>query len=360
MIEDCLELTTYFGERDRVGDRFLADALIDIYARHELRISLMLRGVEGFGLKHHLHTDRLLTLSEDLPLVAIAVDTRQRVEAALADVETLRFDGLVTLERARMVTAEVGAAGGTNATAGSALDLPAEPGEAKLTVYLGRQARVGARPAYEAVVALLRARGVAGASVLLGVDGTVHGTRHRARFFARNGDVPLMVIAVGDHQPIGAAIDELHETLPASLMTLERAQVCKRDGELLAQPSELPPTDHSGLAILQKLTVYAGEQSRHAGEPQHLQLIRALRAAGAAGATSLRGMWGYHGDHEPHGDSFWQLRRRVPLITTLVDTPARIRDWFAIVDELTDQTGLVTSELVPAFRATFPQLERAA
>ena len=69
MSEDGLKLTTYFGERDRAGGGFLADALIDIYARHELRTSLVLRGVEGFGLKHQLRTDRLLTLSEDLPLV---------------------------------------------------------------------------------------------------------------------------------------------------------------------------------------------------------------------------------------------------------------------------------------------------
>ena len=38
----------------------------------------------------------------------------------------------------------------------------------------------------------------------------------------------------------------------------------------------------------------------------------------------------------------------------IVDTPDRIREWFAIVDELTDETGLVTSEMVPAYRASGP------
>ena len=72
----------------------------------------------------------------------------------------------------------------------------------------------------------------------------------------------------------------------------------------------------------------------------------------------LRGVWGYHGDHEPHGDSLWQLRRRVPVVTVIVDTPERIRRWFAIVDELTAETGLVTSEQVPALRATGPDIAR--
>ncbi|MEA2424788.1 MAG: hypothetical protein QOH13_1198, partial [Thermoleophilaceae bacterium] len=58
MNDDCLKLTAYFGERDRVGGRFLADALIDVFARHELQASAVMRGAAGFGAKHHLHTDR--------------------------------------------------------------------------------------------------------------------------------------------------------------------------------------------------------------------------------------------------------------------------------------------------------------
>jgi PII-like signaling protein len=104
--------------------------------------------------------------------------------------------------------------------------------------------------------------------------------------------------------------------------------------------------------------VYTGEQSRDQGEPLHQRLVRELRRAGAAGATSLRGIWGYHGAHQPHGDSFWQLQRRVPILTVIVDTPSRTKEWFSIVDRLTSQTGLVTSEIVPAFRATGPAVER--
>jgi PII-like signaling protein len=346
--EDCLKLTTYFGERDRARGGFLADAFVDIYARHELQTSLVMRGVEGFGLKQHLHTDRLLTLSEDLPLVAVAVDTRPRIEAALRDVDELQFDGLVTLERARMLTDRV-----------DAIELPEALHEAtKLTVYVGRQERVGGTPAYEAVVALLHRSGVAGATVLLGVDGTAHGRRERARFFGRNPAVPLMIISVGDGQRIAALLPELAAMLPRPLLTLERIRVCKRDGVKLAEPRHLPETDPSGLGVWQKLMVYAGEQSRHRGQPLHTGLVRALREAGASGATSLRGIWGYHGNHEPHGDVFWQLRRRVPVTTVIVDTPERIRQWFAIVDELTDETGLVTSEMVPAFRATGPAVLR--
>ena len=307
-----------------------------------------MRGVEGFGLKQHLRTDRLLTLSEHLPLVAVAVDTRPRIEAALRDVEHLEFDGLVTLERARMLTGRV-----------DAVELPEDLHEAtKLTAYLGRKERVDGKPAYEAVVALLHRSGIAGATVLLGVDGTAHGARQRASFFGRNEAVPLMIISVGEGDRIAALLPELAAILSRPLLTLERIRVCKRDGVRLAEPRHLAETDPSGLQMWQKLMVYASEQSRHGRAPLYAELVRALRAAGAAGATSLRGTWGYHGDHTPHGDSFWQLRRRVPVVTVVVDTPANIKRWYAIVDELTTETGLVTSEIVPAYRASAPGLTR--
>jgi PII-like signaling protein len=336
---EALKLTTYFGERDRAGDAFLADALVALYARHQLRASLVMRGVEGFGVKHHLHTDRLLTLSEDLPMVSVAVDERARIEGALGEVVALSGDGLITLERAAAQPTDV-----DDAT--------------KLTVYVGRGERAGGRPAHLAIVDALHRHGVAGATVLLGVDGTMQGMRRRARFLGANAQVPSMIIAIGAGEPIAAALAELRTILSDPLFTVERVRVCKRDGQRLAEPRPIPGTDPSGLAVWQKLMIYCGEQSRHGDQPLYAELIRALRMAGAAGATALRGIWGYHGDHAPHGDTLWQLRRRVPIVTVVVDTPERIRRWFAIVDALTDETGLVTSEQVPALRATGPGVAR--
>ncbi len=149
MNEDCLKLTTYFGERHRSDDRFVADALLDLYGRKEVQISVMLRGAEGFGVKHHLRTDRLLTLSEDLPLVSVAVDTKPRVENLLEDVVSLKRHGLITLERARMLTSHI-----------RPVALPEELHEAtKLTIYVGRQERIHGSPAFVAVCEALHRRG---------------------------------------------------------------------------------------------------------------------------------------------------------------------------------------------------------
>jgi PII-like signaling protein len=316
--------------------------LLDCYGRHRLATSVLLRGAEGFGSQQRLQTQRLLTLSEDLPLASVAVDTRQRIERALGEVRALAAHGLVTLERARLLTGHI-----------DPVRLPEGLAEAtKLTIYLGRHQRApSSRPAFLEVVHLLHCHGVDGATVLLGVDGTAHGVRRRARFFGRNTAVPLMIISVGAGTAIAGALPELGTLLDRPLLTLERIRVLKRDGHRLAELDRLPDADPGGLGIWQKLMVYASEQAQHHGHPLYVQLARRLLQEGAAGATALRGIWGYHSDHPPHGDRLLTLSRRIPVLTVVVDTPTRIRRWFQIVDELTDQTGLVTCETVPAFRA---------
>ena len=341
MIADCLKLTTYFGERQRVEGRFLADAQLDLFEKHQVATSVLLRGVEGFGLKHHLRSDRLLTLSEDLPLVSVAVDARPRIDAVLAELRTFHQTGLVTLERARMLPDELGP-----------VALPEELHEAtKLTIYVGRQERVFRVPAFVAVCDLLHRRGVAGGTVLLGVDGTAHGTRRRARFFGTNSDVPLMIIAVGSGERVGRVLAELGALLPRPLVTVERVRVCKRDGELIERPHALPGTDAHGMAMWQKLMIFTSEGSLYDGQPVHRAIVQKLRRSGARGATAIRGIWGFAGDHPPHGDRLLQLGRRVPVLTVVVDRPERIVESFTVVDELTREHGVVTSEMVPALAA---------
>jgi PII-like signaling protein len=343
--EDSLKLTSYFGERQRTADNgFAADALLDLYGQRGIATSILLRGVEGFGARQRLRTDRSLTLSDDLPLTAVAVDTRSRIEGLLESTSGLLRSGLVTLERARLLTGDMD------------VDAPIETpdDETKLTVYLGRQERVYRVPAFVAVCDLLHRRGIAGATALLGVDGTAHGKRQRAAFFSRNAGTPMMVIAVGSGTRIAHVLPELGGLLRQPLLTLERVRICKRDGELLCPPptagESLPPVDPTGMPLARKLMVYTSEAALHDGQPVHRAIVRRLRAAGVSGATTQRGMWGFHGDHPPHGDRLLQLGRHVPALTIVIDTPERIQTAFDIIDDLTAEHGLVTCETVPAIR----------
>jgi PII-like signaling protein len=339
MDEDCLKLSVYLAERRRTRDGFVSEVLLGLYEQHSIASSIVLRGIGGFGTGRHLRTDESLTLSEDPPVVIVAVDTRKTIDAVLDPVLAIKQRGLVTLERARLLRDDIGP-----------LELSDDLHEAvKLTIYVGRKERVYGVPAYIAICDLMFRRQLAGASVFLGVDGIAHGNRQRAQFFGRNSDVPMMVIAVGSGELIGRVLPELGGLLRRPMITLERVRVCKRDGELLERPHALPEVDEHGLPLWQKLMIYTSESARYGGLPIHRALIQRLRRRKTPdGATVLRGIWGFHGDHQPHGDKLLSLSRHVPVVTVIIDTPANIAESFDVVDELTRDEGLVTSEMVPA------------
>ena len=342
MSEDCLKLISYFGERHRNGRDLVGDGLLSLYARSGIAASVLLRGTQGFGLRQHLRTDRSLTLSEDLPVLTIAVDTRTRIEAVLE--QTLAMaPGLMTLEHACLLDGD--SLPGRRPVGG-------QQGEAKLTVYLSRHDQAWQIPAYEAVCDLLYRRCLAGATALLGVDGTARGLRQRAGFLSRRDEVPMLVIAVGSWDEIVSVLPDVTGLLRHPLLTLEPVRVCKRDGLFLAVPDRSPGREEYGMSRWQKLTVYTSEAALHEGQPLHRVLTRRLLSAGISGVTTLRGVWGFRGEHAPHGGHALRLGRHVPAVTTVIDAPDRIAAAFAVIDELTGERGLVTSETIPAVRMT--------
>ncbi|CAM4278918.1 hypothetical protein MB901379_01410 [Mycobacterium basiliense] len=347
MNDQSLKLTAYFGERQLAlgSKRFLADAMLDLFGDRGVATSVMMRGTTGFGPSHQLRCDRSLSLSEDPPAVIAAVDVESKIRALVDDATAMTCQGLLTLERARLVTRH-------NASdALSTIDNGIEDA-AKLTVYTGRQARIGGVPAERAVCEIVRAHGFDGTTAFLGVDGTAYGERFRARFFGRNVNVPLMIIAVGSAPRVSAAAAELTTLLRNPLLTVERVRLCKRDGVLLGRPHRLPATDGQGRNLWQKLMVHTDEAAHFDGVPIHRVLVhRLMQSEAARGATALRGIWGFRGDRKPHGDKLFQIARGVPVTTIIVDTPEAIARSFDIVDELTTRHGLVTSEMVPAAMA---------
>ncbi|MUL63787.1 hypothetical protein BOO86_04865 [Mycobacterium sp. CBMA 234] len=338
---DYLKLTTYFGERQRHQGRFLAEQLLDLYGAENVATSVVLRGIAGFGPRHQLRTDQTLSQSEDLPVAIAAVDTAEKMTGLAERTVALTTRGLITLERAHLITAD--------AVGPRPSPSLRSPQPIKLSVYVGRQHRINGRPAHIAVCDLLHRSGFACASVFLGVDGTVRGRRERARFLNRNTDVPVMIIAVSDGDRAAAVLPELERLLPDPLVTVERAELCKLGGTLLARPGVLPAHDADGTPLWQKLMVYTTEDTLHGGEPVHREIVRRLRAIETSrGVTVLRGIWGFHDGGMPHGDKFFQLGRQVPVTTIVVDTPENIAAAFDLIDEVTTDHGVVTCERVPA------------
>jgi PII-like signaling protein len=327
--EDCIRLTSYFRERQRADGRPLADALTGLYASREVAASIVLRGTEGSS-------------------AAVAVSPRPDIEALLGQVVELSGPGPVTIEQARLLTGDI-----------DPVWLGEEPGGATmLTVHFGRQDYVYQVPAFEAVCELLYRRGIAGATVLPGIDGTIRGRRQHPQFLRHDAGAPLMVIAVGSGNEIAMVLPELGTLFRHPVMTVEKVQVCIRDGQLVSRPQALPAGEPGGTAARLKLSVYTSEAARHEGQPVHRAAGRQLGLAGVESVTTVHGIWGFRADHAPHGDHFPHRGRHVPVVTTVTGTPERIAAAFDAVAALTAERGLVTVQTALAVQPAADSAQR--
>lgn len=99
----ALRLTVFIGENDHWHHKPLYAEIVHRAHAAGMAGASVFRGIEGFGASSLIHTTRLLSLSEDLPVAVVVVDTEERVRAFLPQIEELVGEGLVTLEDCEVI-----------------------------------------------------------------------------------------------------------------------------------------------------------------------------------------------------------------------------------------------------------------
>ena len=97
-------LRIFIGESDRWHGKPLYRAIVEAVRREGLAGATVVRGIEGFGADSHLHTSRILRLSEDLPVVIEIVDTAERIDRIVPILDDMVSEGMLTLERVQIVS----------------------------------------------------------------------------------------------------------------------------------------------------------------------------------------------------------------------------------------------------------------
>ena len=93
----------HVGERDRYKGRPLYQEIVELLRRRHYAGATVFRAVMGFGASARLRTDRFEVLSLDLPIVIECVETEEKIEALLPELDEMIGGGLITLERARVI-----------------------------------------------------------------------------------------------------------------------------------------------------------------------------------------------------------------------------------------------------------------
>ncbi|HNY86283.1 MAG TPA: DUF190 domain-containing protein [Candidatus Hydrogenedentes bacterium] len=101
--EACL-LRVFIGESDKKDGVPLYEVIVREARARGLAGATATRGFLGFGANSRIHTAKVLRLSEDLPVVVEIVDAEEKIQAFLPELDALVGEGLVTMEKVRVIT----------------------------------------------------------------------------------------------------------------------------------------------------------------------------------------------------------------------------------------------------------------
>jgi len=96
-------LTIFVGESDHHGHTPLATEIVQRAHRAGLAGASVFRGVEGYGASNHIHTTRILSLSDDLPIAIVIVDTEEAIQRFVPELDELITEGLVILDEVEVI-----------------------------------------------------------------------------------------------------------------------------------------------------------------------------------------------------------------------------------------------------------------
>lgn len=106
-----IRMRIHVGESDRYGDLPLHEAIVRLLYRSHYAGATVIRGVMGFGTHATVHENHLFHISDDLPVVVECVETEERIDAIIPQLDTMIGGGLMTLERVRAILYRPGAPG---------------------------------------------------------------------------------------------------------------------------------------------------------------------------------------------------------------------------------------------------------
>ena len=93
----------HIGESDRYDGKPLYQQIVELLRSRHYAGATVLRGIMGFGASSKLHTDRFLELSIDLPIIIECIETEEKIEEILPELDKMLGGGLITLERAKVI-----------------------------------------------------------------------------------------------------------------------------------------------------------------------------------------------------------------------------------------------------------------
>jgi PII-like signaling protein len=217
------KVTVYVGEDVHHHGEPLYLAVLNYLFYHGVSGATVTKGVAGFGADHHLHTARILEVSENLPVKIEFVELAGKADELLPKLLQIVGEGLVEIQDTTILKA---------ATARGPETVPphvALRGKAKLMrIYVGADDKWRGKPLHDALVESLRANDIAGVTVYRGILGYgAHRRFHREKRMSLSSDLPIMLSVVDEESKIQKYLPVLEQMVQEGLVVLSDVDVIK-------------------------------------------------------------------------------------------------------------------------------------
>ena len=236
------KVTVYVGEDARHHGEPIYLAVLNYLFYHGVSGATVSKGVAGFGADHHMHTARILEMSENLPIKIEFIETPTKLDDLLPKLLQMVGEGLVDMQDTTILK--------TTASSAPQHPLPRATLSGKSTmmrIFIGEDDRWRGKPLHTAIVESLRAHDIAGVTVYRGIQGYgAHRRFHKERRMSLSHDQPIMLSVIDEDAKIRAYLPLLEQMVHEGLVVLSDVDVIKYTHRLESHVAAAGPTDTPG------------------------------------------------------------------------------------------------------------------
>ena len=216
----------YVGQDHQYHGESVYAAILEFLFYHKVSGASVTRGIAGFGADHHMHTDRILVLTENLPMKVEFIETPEKVEELLPKLHEMVGTGLIEIQDTTIVKpSEV-------SKKSPRLEEPPSlkrEGKAKMMrIFIGENDKWNGKPLHKALIESMRSNEIAGVTVYQGILGYGANRRiHKDSALHLSHDRPMMLSVVDTEEKLRAFLPVLDDMVQQGLVVFSDVDVIK-------------------------------------------------------------------------------------------------------------------------------------
>jgi PII-like signaling protein len=212
----------------------------------------------------------------------------------------------------------------------------------KVTIYLNEDTKSPHGPLYQAIVQFLKTRSVAGATLMRPHSGFgSHHQIHSPDMEAQAEHLPIRIEFVDTPERVDRLLPTLYDMVTDGLIEVQDTTILK--AATSAEPA--PYVKRTEKKAARMLRVFLGEADQWEGEPLYDAIVKTLRMMEISGATVNRGILGYGAKGHTHKQSFFHLSRDLPVMISVVDSPQKLEQAAAAIEQMMSDGLIVESDV---------------